>query len=356
MKFPYDFGISQDDPQVETLGLDLENGTLLCIASGGEIPLSLLAKHNVKIMAIDTSGSQVRLCKLKLASALALDSHEAPAFLGFTQASKIERLEYFERVSQYLPKEDISFWKFQDLGKGPINLSRFERYISLFCQLVRKLLSQKKIHEFLELETITEQEKYFDQHLHKKIVQWIFKFAFAPSVYKNRGLDKQALRHQGKKDLAGFFYSRFRDFFTSTPARLNSYLQFYMLGEVVHTQALPAYLQQLGMEYIRMRQNQIEFQVKSIFELASEREVLPFNNYALSNISDWCEASEMDILLDQICSKSEGRTSLVLRYIHKNPVNDATRCIGFEIDKDFKRNSYSVDRFPFYSLVKASNN
>ena len=44
MKYPYDFGVSQDDPLVEGYGLNMENNRLLCIASGGEVPLSLLAK------------------------------------------------------------------------------------------------------------------------------------------------------------------------------------------------------------------------------------------------------------------------------------------------------------------------
>ena len=97
MKFLYDFGISQDDPLVEGFGLDLEGSNLLCIASGGEIPLSLLAKHETKITAIDISVNQIRLCRLKLASVLALDPNEAAPFLGFTKCSQQERLSYFSR-------------------------------------------------------------------------------------------------------------------------------------------------------------------------------------------------------------------------------------------------------------------
>jgi hypothetical protein len=46
---------------------------------------------------------------------------------------------------------------------------------------------------------------------------------------------------------------------------------------------------------------------------------------------------------------------MVIRYIHKNPINDFTDDIGFEKDPQFAKAMISIDRFPFYSLLKMNS-
>lgn len=354
MKYPYDFGVSQDDPQVEGHGLNLDNSSLLCIASGGDVPLSLLANYNTQITAVDISLNQIRLCRLKLASILELEPHETAILLGFRKDLNKRRKTYLSKVIPHLPLEDTGFWRNQKIGKGLVNLSRFEQYISLFCMLVRNVLGNKKIRHFMELDSIEEQKLYFDNNLHNRIIQWIFQIAFSPRLYKNGGLDKQALIHQKGNSLPSIFYSKFRDFFTETPARQNFYLQFYMLGEIKYNEALPSYLQDDGIQCIKSRAHQLHFQVNSIYDLMGSTEILDYKNYALSNVSDWCEEAIMNKLLLDIFNKVTGSVDIVLRYIHKNPVNDFTESIGFERDSNFEKAMISLDRFPFYSLIKAT--
>jgi len=353
MKFPYDFGISQDDPQVEDHALNLENSTLLCIASGGEVPLSILATHNIQIKAVDVSLNQIRLCNLKLAAARTLEPDEAAIFLGFKTDTHEKRAHYLSKVSSILSATEIDFWKNQDISDGPIWHSRFERYITIFCKLIRHAMGEKRLRQFFDLESLKEQEEYFDKYLHKRINFWFFKIAFSPKLYKKRGLDKQALIHQKGIDMATTFYNKFKKYFTATPASNNYYLQLYFLNEVLFDQALPAYLQPEGVQNIRSRHESLKLEAKSIFEEISSSESLRYENYALSNISDWCDEESMNKLLLNISEKSSPTSNLLIRYIHKNPVNDSLINKELNFNEEYQKETYCIDRFPFYSLIKA---
>ncbi|MDZ7607349.1 MAG: hypothetical protein U5K79_17595 [Cyclobacteriaceae bacterium] len=66
------------------------------------MPLSLLTHADVKIKALDISESQIRLCRLKLASILAFINREAAGFLGFYKNTFDKRREYFSKICENL--------------------------------------------------------------------------------------------------------------------------------------------------------------------------------------------------------------------------------------------------------------
>ena len=68
MSFLYNFGFGQEDELTQAAAIEVENGNVLCIASAGDLPLSLLALGARKITAVDISESQLHLCLLKSAA------------------------------------------------------------------------------------------------------------------------------------------------------------------------------------------------------------------------------------------------------------------------------------------------
>ena len=355
MKHLYDFGISQDDPQVEAGFLDLENKNLLCIASGGEVPLSLLANHDVCIKALDKSANQIRLCRLKMAAALHLEPYEAAVFLGYKKDLKNCRGKYFNKLIQGLPADDAEFRKEhkKSLSAGPVKVSRFEKYLSFFSRFVTVILGKKKLEKLFDLDPEEARKNYFDNCLDKKVMFSIFKIAFSPRLYKKRGLDQQGLIHQAGNDLACIFYGKFRDFLTATPPVSNLYLQFYLMGEILFDEALPDFLNPTGQQNLRKRKNNLRFEIKSLQEEIMEADGLFYENYALSNISDWVSVEEMNYLLNTISWKSKSDFKMLIRYIHKNPVNDGVRDSGIRFDVLSAENAGGLDRFPFYSHIRA---
>jgi len=311
------------------------------------------AKYNTEIKAIDSSNNQIQLCKLKLASILTLKPREAAVFLGFKKDKKHEWTNLYTKVSATLSVNEIDFWRknIKHISNGPIKYSRFEQYLSIFCRLVLKIMGRKRFLELFEMKSIEEQRSHFDTYLDKKLISGIFKIAFSPLLYKNRGLNKQALIHR-KSNMALIFYKRFRDFCTGTPARLNYYLQFYFLGEVLYDEALPFYLNPEGVSHIRNRKNNVMFEVKSIEGEIINSKNMNYQNYALSNLSDWLAEEAMNKILIGIRQKSLCKFKMLLRYIHRNPINHTITNRGLKFYPLENDNLTSIDRFPFYSLVQ----
>ena len=126
----YNFGMSQDDARTEARALELKPGDrMLCIASGGEVPLNLLAMEEVKIDAVDISPGQLNLSKLKLHAALTLEPVEAARFLGFMEADPETRRQYFDKISGLMDEGEKAFWqnhpKGISYGGGELRLSLF---------------------------------------------------------------------------------------------------------------------------------------------------------------------------------------------------------------------------------------
>ncbi|MCJ7468120.1 MAG: DUF3419 family protein [Maribacter sp.] len=357
MKHTYDFGISQDDFLLEEMALPLENGSLMCIASGGEVPLSLIAKHNIHILALDVSLNQIRLCRLKAAAAQSLEPPESAAFLGFIKRNEPLRTVYFKKMAVLLPKDDLEFWNdnFHLITTGVIRNSRFEKYLLFFCKLFYNYIGKRKIYELLNMESVECQAVYFDKHISKSLIKWLFKIVFSSTLYGNRGLDVQGLRHQNGS-LGTQFYLKFREFFTSTPAKKNFYLQFYMLGEVLFEKALPPYLQQDFHENFLKNIQGLTFECGTIQDKVKSIESLRFANYALSNISDWMEEEAMNSLVKTIVNRTEVPVNICARYIHRNPWNDGNQHLFSKLEIDFSKKALGVDRFPFYTMTKSMVN
>ena len=354
MKHPYDFGISQDDFLVEEKALPINSGNLLCVASGGEVPLSLIAKHNISIDAVDVSLNQIRLCRLKAGAVQSLEPHESASFLGFAKKNEVLRATYFEKVAKILPKDDLEFWNKNTslITKGVIGNSRFEKYLLFFCRLFGRYIGKRKILELVNMESVESQKVYFDKHISKSLIKWIFRVVFSSTLYGNRGLDTQGLIHQ-KGSLGTQFYLKFRDFFTSTPAKNNFYLQFYLLGQVVFEQALPPYLQQGFHENLLKNIKGLTFENRTIQDKVKHLESLRYTNYAFSNISDWMGKEEMDSLLTTIVNRTEVPIHICARYIHRNPFTNGNQHLFSKVDFDFSKKALRVDRFPFYTITKA---
>ena len=357
MKFLFNFGFSQDDAETERKALDLQPGDkVLCIASAGEVPLNLLAFSDVFIDAVDISLPQLSLAKLKLTAAIHLDPKEAARFLGYLPATTEERHRAFRHLADHLDPSERTFWKQHPemFSKGAVNLGRFEQYLSRFNWLGLKILNKKKVLGLFSFDDVAEQREYFDRYLETRRVKLIFKIAFHPKIYRKRGMDEAGLIHSGRRNIADFFYAKFRDFCTATLARKNYFLQFMLFNRILFDEALPEYLSEEGNGALRKRSGQLKFYHTSITNYLKNQAQGAFNKFALSNIGDWMTGEEYAELLHLIEQKAQKPGRILLRYIHyahKIP-EDLQHIILPEYT--FGQELEKVDRFPFYNLIPMS--
>ncbi len=234
--------------------------------------------------------------------------------------------------------------------RGVINSARFERYIRKVSALGRLIVGSKNLYRLFDCDSTEEQQLIFDRQITGPVVRSIFKIAFHPAIYKNRGIDPAGLTHSGARNIAGFFFQRFRNFCCSTVSRRNYYLQYTFFNRVLFPEALPEFLQPSFHDSFVKNSTRIEYRLAS-FETALQFAVQgQFNKIHLSNIGDWIPKQSMAELFSLIRDKTSPGARAVMRYIHlKHVIPESVQ----ELKADYGRGEdlARTDRYPFYSIV-----
>lgn len=351
MKHLFDFGISQEDPLTEFRLLQIsKEDRLLCIASGGEIPLSLCSlQPGVTITAVDTSPGQIFLCKLKLLAATTLLFPENAAFLGYSHQSPDKRREtYFDQLRKELSPEEQVFWDkhVPAVEKGVINSGRFEQYIAKLRFIARFIIGRRNLEQLLQCSTLDEQATLFDNQIAtRKAVRYLFKIAFHPAVYKNRGLSAKGMIHTQQK-MGDIFFNKFRNFCVCTPAADNYFLHYFLAGACISEQVMPEYL--VHSSRLQSVAQNITWKNTSLQAELKESRKGTYNKIHLSNIGDWMTEPEFADLFVLLNNKCVGEQKILYRYLRKNHVATQAGQTGPFTVKEV--HTETTDRFPFYSM------
>ena len=354
MNYLYNYGISQEDVLTEIKALELQSGdSLLCIASAGEIPLNIAALLNVNIVATDTSLNQLYLCRIKQCAAANLDSIRSASFLGYMKISENAREKiYTEYIEPILPSDDKMFWKqnIDYIRKGVINEARFERYMRKVSSIGLLLVGRKNLYRLFDCESLEEQKNVFENYISGLFVRGIFRIAFHPKVYKNRGIDPAGLTHSGARNISEFFFLRFRNFCCSTLARKNYYLQYTFFNQVLFPEALPEFLQHEYHNSFVKNIRQIEYRHSSLESILTQSKNGQFNRIHLSNIGDWMSKEKMGDLFYALKNITCPGARVVMRYIHLKHLIPGS-IPELKADYNSGETLALTDRYPFYFIV-----
>jgi S-adenosylmethionine:diacylglycerol 3-amino-3-carboxypropyl transferase len=350
----YNFGLSQEDPLTEIKGLDLKNGdSLLCIAGAGEVPLNISAMKNVSIVAVDSSENQLHLSRIKQKAGIRLELLDAAGFLGYMKMPGVEREKLFNQaIAPYLFYEDLLFWRnnMDIIRHGVIHAGKFEQFINKASFPALLVIGKKNFYRLFECNSTEEQEAVFDRFFAKVLLKTIFKMAFHPGIYKNRGIDATGMQHHQQGNIGDFFFNRFRSFCTSTPARKNFLLQYIFFRQSLFAAALPEYLKMENHETFLRNQQHISFVSSTMENFLSGSLPGAFNKIQLSNIGDWMSKETMAGLFRQIQEKTLPGNRIVVRYIYfEHPVPEALPFL--KPDHQLGEALIKADRFPFTSVV-----
>jgi S-adenosylmethionine:diacylglycerol 3-amino-3-carboxypropyl transferase len=294
----------------------------------------------------------LNLARLKLAAALHLEIGEAVRFIGYAPCPAQERRRAFSLLSRFLSGPERTFWGSQPAvwEKGPVLSARFEKYLSRFNGIGIRLLGRKNLMGLFECDDVPSQRDHFDRHLNSHLLKRVFQLAFHPKIYKKRGMDAQGMVHEGQRNIAEFFFSRFRNFCTSTLARSNYFLQFALFNRLLFPEALPEYLTKDGNRRLRKRAGRLSFRLLSITEAILSTPPGYYQAFALSNVGDWMTQDEFARLLELMGERSARPGRALVRYIHlAHPIPG--RVAGtISCDERLGEELESVDRYPFYGL------
>ena len=354
----YTFGLSQEDERTEASALLVGPGDdVLCIASAGEMPLSLLSLGAGSVTAVDIDAAQLHLTALKLAAARSLDRDDLLRFLGYLPASATWRREALEAVAAFLEEERRNFWlsRTRLVGRGVIWQGRYERYVRLLLTLASPVLGRGRLEGLFETRGPEEQARYFDREIGRPVVHAIFRAAFNPRVFGGRGMDPRSLKYRARKEPLGEQYFRqFRAFCTHHPARENHLLQLTLLGRLLDGSATPACFSRAGVVALRARPEALRL-VQADVRAQLEREPAgAYRKVHLSNLADWLSAVEFDGLLRLLADRVARPGRLVWRYLHVVRTVPPTLQAILHLDEALGRRLAEEDRFPFYGIVPAT--
>lgn len=355
MTFLYNFGLSQEDERTEFAALEI-TGTdqVLSIASAGDMPLSLLALGAGRIDAVDVDVAQLHLCRLKLAAVRSLERDDAIAFLGFLPCSGERRISLLHQLLPAMPDASRRFWLANRpaIAAGAVWAGRYEQYVSKLAGVALPVLGRKRFDALFACANVEEQREVFDRDFDRKTVRAIFDIAFHPKVFSSRGMDPRSLQHRTNSvPLGEQYFSQFRDLCTATPARDNHLLQLHLLGRVLHSNAVPAYLSEEGVAAVRERAEDLQFVHSDLVSHLESLQPGAFDKAHLSNLPDWLAQDDFDHVMHLLATKSAVGSRFVWRYLHVNrPIPRNLEGV-IQIDGERGAALQSTDRFPFYAIV-----
>jgi len=355
MSAPYGFGVSQEDERTEAVALGLPGGRVLSIAGAGDMALSLLALGADEVVAVDVAIPQLYLAELKLAAVLGLDREDAIRFLGFMPAEPDQRQRWLATLLGQLPVPARDFWRAHDsaVQGGPIWAGRYERYLAGLRTMLWPIAG-RHLQELCECRTLGQQQALFSRHFDRPLLRAVFRLAFAPRLYGDRGVDPRGLQHHDPRRPLGLqFFDRFRAMCVASPARENPLLQLHLRGRVPGPDFVPEYLTERGTERLRRRAPAITFVHASIEDLLDSVAPGRFDRFHLSNITDWLPAAECDRLFERIAEKAARPARLVWRYLHARPPIPQSCSRVIHVDEGMACSLALRDRFPFYGIVPA---
>ena len=345
----YDFGFSQEDERTERAALHLRPGDrALCISSGGEVPLGLLAAGAASVVSVDINPAQNRLARLKLASALTLPRPDAAGFIGYTERTAAARRQDWLRVREALSAEDAAFWEAapQVLGTGPIWDGRFERYVRLLQCGMRPLLG-RALRGLFDQPDLTAQAT--------PLLRGVLRLAFSPRVYAGRGVDPRSLAHRsGEGSLGERYFQQLRDVCTRTPARDNPLLQLLLLGYTLSADAVPDWLSASGLAALRPRADRITWVDGDLVPWLEATPASSVDAVHLSNLPDWLDEAGWERLLTALIRVAAPGARVVWRYMHVDRRVPPALADKVRVDRELGARLRQTDRFPFYTIVPAA--
>jgi S-adenosylmethionine:diacylglycerol 3-amino-3-carboxypropyl transferase len=173
----------------------------------------------------------------------------------------------------------------------------------------------------------------------------LFKIAFHPKIYKNRGLSEQALIH-ASEDTGQRFFRRFNEFCTAGKATENYFLQYFLTGKCITDDSFPDYLKPCNKDRLMANQDSIEFRHIGFAEFMKSEDKLQYNKIHFSNLGDWMNLADFNRCMESVKSKCMPGTRICYRYLQKDHC-ELGNPKGFDIVRSGLNTN--PDRFPFYT-------
>ena len=311
------FAQVREDPRVEIEALALGPGqTAVIVGSGGCTALSLLATGPGRVVAVDLNAAQNHLAELKAVALAELDQEAAVRFLGGRPAPSAERLSTYGALRPTLSSFAGAYWDGREstVADGVINAGVTERFIKAVVLVVRTAIHPpSRIRRLLACATLGEQRALYRREWDNRRWRLLFWALLNRAVFR-RAYDPAFFRHVENPSFAEHFHGLIGHVLTEVPVSDNYFVHHMLTGAYPEDPGgLPPYLQPDGAAVVAAGVDRLSLVDASYGAYLATCEDGSIDAFALSNICEWLDASQIDELFAEIVRTAAPGARLVFR-------------------------------------------
>ena len=343
------YSMCWEDPDILNQALEISNkDDVLSIVSGGENLFAILLNNPKSLVGIDNNKEQIYLARLKIAAIKALSFEEFVQFIGFNDPGN--RLNLFNKIKLNLTDEEIKYWKDHEnlLHEGIIHCGKFERYLQKFRRYFLPLIiSGDNIHQFLDLDSLEDQEDFYKRYWDTWKFKLIFKLFFSKKGIKE-GRDEEYFNYSKKENLSDHYFMRTKHALTKIPIKTNYFMQYILTGKIITPFKNHPYLDRNNFQILKKSVDKIKFVNKNVKDYLKEQNTNKFSKFNLSDIFELNSQDEYEDLLKEIIRVSE-KNGMICYWNNLVQRNEHEKIKGLRKKENISKKLHDKDRVHFYS-------
>jgi S-adenosylmethionine:diacylglycerol 3-amino-3-carboxypropyl transferase len=331
---------------IRALGPVCKGGRLLCVASGGDTPLALLAAGAAEVIGVDINPGQVAVAELKAQSIATLDSTAFDAlWLAGGGSRALEAYRSIEDRLSLASRRALSPW-LEQLDRRPlIQRGGMQGVGSELIALHPELGTL--LREWFRTANLWEQKKYHDRYL-AGVAEEVARLRQARAeTWFGKGADEHT-EQTVAREMQERFIRRFRHLVDHVPVRGNPYAAHMLLGYYLPDASL-AYLTPRGREQIRPLLSRLRLVTGDLADTVGSLPSGSLDGADISNVTDLLGENEVGNLFGTL----ERALRPGGRVIHRNLIWDTPYRVarGFRRDVELSAALTARDRSFVYSAV-----
>lgn len=308
------FAQVREDPllEIEALAAGAAD-TVVVVSSGGCTALSLLAAGAGTVVAVDLNPAQNHLVELKAAAVSRFTRTEAIAFLGGSPGSAAGRRRGYALLRSDLSAEARSYWdaRSRAIERGVLTSGVTERFIDTVVTAMRMAIHPpSRIRRLLDCQNLDAQRTLYQREWNSRRWRLMFKVLLNRAVFR-RTYDPAFFAHIENRSFPDHFHRIFAHGLTDIAVRNNYFLHHMLTGSYPQDVAggMPVYLAAGAtdrMAGLRLVDGGYVDYLRTCADAS-------IDGFALSNICEWLEPTQVDELMGEIVRTAAPDARLVFR-------------------------------------------
>lgn len=312
----YSFGNEDWETELKALGLK-SSSRVLCVTASGDRPLHLMLDNPAKITAIDANVIQNHLLNLKYTALQSLDYNDYLGFLGAVASNKREFL--YQKISKKLESSSASFWNKHPnmildgvLYQG--HIERFTRYVAAASSILRPYKTKK----LFEINNINDQRAFIKNEWDTVPLRKVFDLVLSRRISKTITIDPGLYSNiPSELRLGHYIYDRMLLILDKCLARENLLVSLIFRG-FVGLEAMPAYLQQEGLQKIKESKTTLEIITDDMIKHMENALPSTYDAFSLSDVASYIDQEKFNRMVTGMYHSASPGARFCIRQFSSN--------------------------------------